>query len=45
MIADFDAGFACLVERYVPVVVSVTGRVSGRVEDAEDLAAETFFRA
>ncbi len=45
MIADFDAGFARLVECYAPVVVSVTGRVSGRVEDAEDLAAETFFRA
>lgn len=45
MITDFDAGFARLVECYGPVVVSVTGRVSGRVEDAEDLAAETFFRA
>lgn len=45
MIADLDAGFARLVERYAPVVVSVTGRVSGRVQDAEDLASETFLRA
>lgn len=45
MIADLDRGFARLVEHYAPVVTSVTGRVSGRVEDAEDLAAETFFRA
>jgi RNA polymerase sigma factor (sigma-70 family) len=45
MIADLDTGFARLVEHYAPVVASVTGRVSGRVEDAEDLSAETFFRA
>jgi RNA polymerase sigma factor (sigma-70 family) len=45
MISDIDAGFARLVEHYAPVVISVAGRVSGRAEDAEDLAAETFFRA
>jgi RNA polymerase sigma factor (sigma-70 family) len=45
MIADLDTGFARLVDQYSPVVVSVTGRAVGRIEDAEDLASETFLRA
>ncbi|MGA8295414.1 MAG: RNA polymerase sigma factor [Acidimicrobiales bacterium] len=42
---DLDAGFVQMVESYAPIVTTLAGRVSGRAEDAEDLAAETFFRA
>jgi RNA polymerase sigma factor (sigma-70 family) len=42
---DLDAGFAELVRGHQQVVYAVALRVSGRPQDAEDLAAEAFLRA
>ncbi|AHH96102.1 RNA polymerase sigma factor [Kutzneria albida] len=42
---DLDAGFHRLVRDHEPLVHSVVLRASGRPEEAEDLAAETFLRA
>lgn len=40
-----DAGFASVVAAHQNTVISVAARMTGRREDAEDLAAEAFLRA
>lgn len=45
LVDDLDTGFADLFDAYQGLVFSAALRLSGRREDAEDLAAEAFLRA
>lgn len=45
LISDFDRGFTELVRRYQPGIYSGAKRLTGRAEDASDVAQDTFVRA
>ena len=45
LIDDFDAGFTLLVRAYQPGIFSGARRLTGRTEDAKDVAQDTFVRA
>ena len=45
LIEDFDAGFTQLVRTYQPGIYSGARRLTGRTEDAKDVAQDTFVRA
>lgn len=45
LITDFDRGFTDLVRLYQPGIYSGARRLTGRTEDASDVAQDTFVRA
>jgi RNA polymerase sigma-70 factor (ECF subfamily) len=45
LVAEFDAGFAELVNAYQPGIYSGAMRLTGTREDAQDVAQDTFLRA